>query len=141
MKLRILTVVITNRDELITSMRKAISNKGANSQKDHSIEFDSFETFKRVINLNKIQILMAIARLKPNSIKQLSKIVDREYPHVLKDCNSLEAYGFIKLVETGGARRQLTPKLIFEYDLIRIKSHIEELLPISERSNNLLLNN
>jgi predicted transcriptional regulator len=138
MKLKILNVVITTHEQFVSSMKKSLSTKVL-SQQSHTIEFDSFDTFKRVINLNKIQILMAIARLKPVSINQLSKLLDREFPHVLKDCYSLETYGFIKLEETGGARRQLTPKLIFDYDLIRVKTNIEEILPISERSNHILL--
>jgi predicted transcriptional regulator len=138
MKLKILNVVISTQEQFVSSMRKAMRTKSS-SQKNHSIEFDSFETFKRVMNLNKIQILMAIARLKPVSINQLSKFLHREYPHVLKDCNSLETFGFIRLEETGGARRQLTPKLVFDYDLIRVNTNLEEILPISERSNNILL--
>jgi predicted transcriptional regulator len=139
MKLKVLNVVISNKEQFMKSLSRALKKRGSSLDEDNTIEFDSFETFKRVINLNKIQILIAIARLKPESINQLAKLVDREYPHVLNDCNALETYGFIRLDDVGGARKQFTPRLVFDYDLIRLKTNLEEILPISERSNNLLL--
>jgi predicted transcriptional regulator len=129
MKLRALNIIISNLQQFKTNLL---------SDND-SIEFDSIETFKRVMSFNKLQILMAITRLKPESINKLAKYLAREYPHVLKDCYSLEAYGFIELKNTGDARKQLTPKLVFEYDFIRVKSELEEILPISEKSKNVLL--
>jgi len=139
MKLKILNVVISSREQFMSGLKRSISKNNLLLEEDHSIEFDSFETFKRVMTLNKLQILMAIARLRPESINQLAKMVNREYPHVLNDCNALETYGFIKLDEVGGARKQLMPKLVFDYDLIRVKTNLEEILPISERSNKVLL--
>lgn len=139
MKLKVLNVVISNKEQFMKGLSRALKKRGSSLDEDNTIEFDSFETFKRVITLNKIQILMAIARLKPESINQLAKLVDREYPHVLNDCNALETYGFIRFDYIGGARKQFKPRLVFDYDLIRLKTNLEEVLPISERSNNLLL--
>ena len=139
MKLKVLNVVISNKEQFMKGLTRALKKRGLSADEDNTIEFDSFETFKRVITLNKIQILMAIARLKPESINQLAKLVEREYPHVLNDCHALETYGFIRLDDVGGARKQFTPRLVFDYDLIRLKTNLGEILPISERSNNLLL--
>ena len=139
MKLKILNLIISNRKQFMTEARETIL-LGKNGKKDsHSIYFDSEETIKKCITTNKQQILMAIARLSPESINQLAKVLSREYPHVLKDCNFLETIGFIKYEKLKGPRKQFTPKLTFDYDIIRIKSHLEEIHPISQRSNNLLL--
>ena len=139
MKLKILNIVFDSHDEFMSDI-KNILKKGKKSQEmNESISFDSFETFKRLMTSNKLEILMAIARLRPESINQLAKQINREYPHVLKDCNSLATLGFIKLEEGDGARKQFTPKLIFDYDIIRVKSKIEEFLPITEQSNKVLL--
>ena len=139
MKLKALNVVISNREQFMSGPKKSMSESNFLFEDDYSIEFDSFETFKRLMNLNKLQILMAISRLRPESINQLAKMVKREYPHVLNDCNALETYGLIKLHEVGGARKQFTPRLVFDYDFIRVKTNLEEILPISERSNTILL--
>jgi|APGre2960657468_1045069.scaffolds.fasta_scaffold10117_4 predicted transcriptional regulator len=139
MKLKILKVIISSRKVFIADLRKAIHSGENSEEEDHSISFDSIENFKRLMTANKLEILMAIARLKPASINQLAKLINREYPHVLKDCRSLKVLGFIKLEEVGAARKQLAPMLIFDYDIIHVKSQIEEIFPITEQSNRVLL--
>jgi predicted transcriptional regulator len=139
MKLKILKVIISRRKEFLTELRNAINTSESTEEENDSISFDSIETFKRLMTANKLEILMAIARLKPASINQLAKLLNREYPHVLKDCHSLEVLGFIKLEEVGAARKQFTPTLIFDYDIIHVKSQIEEIFPITEQSNRVLL--
>jgi predicted transcriptional regulator len=140
MSLKILNINFTNREDFLYEIRGALfEGKEIENTKEDEISFDNVETFKRVISQNKLQILMAISRLKPESIYQLEKFVNRKYPHVLKDCRQLESLGFIKLIESEGAKKQLHPKLIFDYDLIRVKSEIEEVFAISEVSNQVLL--
>lgn len=139
MKLKGFNIVISSKDQFALGVKHVLKHHKSRLENNHSLEFDSFETFKRVLTINKLQILIAISRLRPASINQLAKLIDREYPHVLKDCNALESYGFISLEEMGKARKQRTPKLVFDYDFIRIKSKFEEILPISERSNKILL--
>ena len=139
MKLKILNVVISSHKKFMADLRKSVSSGEILEEENNSISFDSFETFKRLVTANKLEILMAIARLRPESINQLAKLLNREYPHVLKDCHSLEVLGFIKFEEVEGARKQFVPKLVFDYDIIHVKSKIEEIFPITEQSNRVLL--
>ncbi len=139
MKLKILNVVISSRKKFMADLRKSVSSGEILEEENNSISFDSFETFKRLVTANKLEILMAIARLRPESINQLAKLLNREYPHVLKDCHSLEVLGFIKFEEVEGARKQFVPMLVFDYDIIHVKSKIEEIFPITEQSNRVLL--
>ena len=137
MKLKILNINFKSRDEFLENTKKEILGEGI--PKKNELIFDSIETFKRVMGQNKLEILMAISRLSPDSIYGLKKLLNREYPHVLKDCRQLESLGLIQFVKSEGAKRQLRPILVFEYDLIRVNSDIEEIFPISERSNRILL--
>lgn len=139
MKLKILNVKFEGRDDFMNDIRESLFEGKDPSKGNKDLSFDSIETFKRFMSQNKLQILMAISRLKPESIYQLEKILSRKYPHVLKDCRQLEALGFIKLIEADGARKQLQPELVFDYDLIKVNSILEEIFPISERSNQVLL--
>lgn len=139
MKLKILNVVISSRKKFMADLRKSVSSGEILEEENNSISFDSFETFKRLVTANKLEILMAIARLRPESINQLAKLLNREYPHVLKDCHSLQVLGFIKFEEVEGARKQFVPMLVFDYDIIHVKSKIEEIFPITEQSNRVLL--
>ncbi len=138
-KLKGLNIVFSSHDEFMSGIKDSLFGDKAAAEENEAISFDSIETFKRLMTSNKLEILIAIARLKPVSINQLSKLINREFPHVLKDCRSLETFGFIKMLESGKAKKQLTPKLIFEYDVIRVKAKMEEIFPISEESNRILV--
>ena len=137
MSLKVLDISFMNRDEFLINTKEDILKERRPKRKE--LFFDSIQTFKKFMNQNKLQILMAISRLKPTSIYQLEKIINRKYPHVLKDCKQLAALGFINLIESNKAKKQLHPKLTFDYDFIRVRSEIEEIFPISERSNKILL--
>lgn len=139
MKLKILNIIFSSNEEFMSDLKTALFKGGNTKLANESITFDSIETFKRLMTSNKLEILMAIARFRPESIKQLAKQVNREYPHVLKDCKSLEILGFIQFDKVEGARKQFIPKRIFEYDIIRVRSHIEEIFSITEKSNKVLL--
>ena len=136
-KLKVLNIIFSSNEDFMNDLKGALSGNKLVGASD-SISFDSFETFKRVMTSNKIEILMAIARLRPESINQLAKFINREFPHVLKDCRSLETLGFIKLIDSDGAKKQFAPRLIFDYDVIRVQSKFEKFLPITQESNNIL---
>lgn len=140
MKLKILNINFRKLDDLFSEINSAINSKSPLIDKENEIYFDSLSTFQKFMSQNKLQILMAISRLKPESIYQLEKMVGRQYPHVLKDCRMLESFGFIKLVESEGVKKQLKPELIFDYDLVKVNSELIEVFNISKRSNDLLLN-
>jgi len=141
MRLEVLNINFKNRDELMSDIRGALFEGEELAHNKKEITFDSIDTFKRVISQNKLQVLMAISQLKPDSIYQLEKYVGRSYPHVLKDCRQLESLGFINLreVESAGGKKQVKPELIFEYDLIKVNAKMLEVFPISERSNRIIL--
>jgi predicted transcriptional regulator len=138
-KLKCLNVIIESHEEFMGKVYQDISNLGsAQVVSTDSISFDSYDTYKRLITNNRLEILMTIARHKPESINQLAKMVKREFPHVHKDCHALVSYGFVKLNEVSGLRKQLKPCLSFDYDVIRVNGKIKELFPISEASNRVL---
>jgi predicted transcriptional regulator len=139
MKLKILNLEITTREFFLNDVKKALTTLENTEEQNNTFHFDTLETIKKILTTNKIEILMAISRLRPQSINQLAKMLNREYPHVLKDCHTLELQGFISLIQSEGARKQFIPKLAFDYDIIRVNSIIEEIIPISEKSNQVLL--
>ena len=139
MKLKILNIKIESVEEFMNDINESLFYGKDPVPGNKCLYFDSLGTFKRLVSQNKLQILMAISRLKPQSIYQLEKILGRKYPHVLKDCRQLESLRFIKLVESTGAKKQLRPELVFDYDIIKVNTELEEIFPISERSNRVLL--
>ncbi|HAZ13818.1 MAG: hypothetical protein A2X86_14515 [Bdellovibrionales bacterium GWA2_49_15] len=139
MGLKILNIVFSSQEDFMKDVKSSLFDEKKLDHSSDTISFDSIETFKRAMSSNKLEILMAIARFHPESMNQLAKLLNREYPHVYKDCKTLETLGFIKLREMDIARKQLIPSLAFEYDIIRVQSKIEEIFPISALSNRVLL--
>lgn len=139
MKLTTLTIEFESVDTFMKDIENSLFKGKDPSVKNKSLSFDSYETFKRFMSPNKIQILMAISRLRPESVYQLEKMLNRKYPHVLKDCRQLENIGFITLNKSNKLKKQLRPSLIFDYDLIRVNSTLEQVYNISKRSNDFLL--
>lgn len=137
-KLKSLDIFISTREDFLFDAENTLT-QGAEQSKKRKMTFDSLETFNKVLSLNRIGVLKAIARLRPSSVNQLAKLLGREQPHVHKDCKYLEAMGFILLKEGGGAKKQYTPKLSFDYDIIRLKTQPEDCLLISESAVKALL--
>lgn len=142
MRLSILDIKFRSLDLLFEQTEKAVRKKKRIIDKRNELYFDSEKSFMKFMTQNKQQILKAISRLEPESVYQLAKIVNREYPHVLKDCRGLESFGFIKMVETDLSKKQVKPVLVFDYDIIKVNSKnpgMLEILNISENSNKILL--
>ncbi len=137
-KLKSLNIVFNTHDEFMSEGKEAVLTGKGLPELNESISFVSIELYRRLMTPNKLELLVAIARMKPASINQLAKLLKREFPHVHKDCRSLEFIGLIVLEDTANARKQLRPKLAFDYDLIWVKSELEEFFPISEAANKVL---
>jgi predicted transcriptional regulator len=140
MKLKTLTIKFSTNDEFLKDVKDSLFDSNHSFDEDeNSLSFDSIETFKNTLTENRLDILMAIARERPESIYQLAKYLNREHPHVTKDCKILEFLGFIVLEEAAGAKKQFTPRLVFDYDFIVVKDKMEKIFSISKKSNEILL--
>ena len=137
-KLKSLTIVFATKDQFFSEIEKVVDG---NKKHQDEMTFSSTQTFNKVLTTNRLEIIKAIARQKPRSINQLAKILRREQPHVHKDCKYLELMGFITLHKNQGAKKQYTPKLSFEYDIIRVKNENgeDDFFPITMASNQVLL--
>lgn len=140
MKLKTLNILFSSNAEFMSDLKSALFENKTSIDMTDSISFDSLDTYNKVMTPKKLQLIMAIARLKPESINHLARLLSREYAHVFKECKMLQTLGFIKLVEVGsGQKKQSQPLLAFNYDLIRVKAPIEVIFSITEESNRVLL--
>ena len=74
---------------------------------DATLAVESLETFGRVFRPTNLRLLEAITSHEPESLRELSRIVDRNPPDVLDNINELETYGLIELVEEGRSKRPI----------------------------------
>ena len=103
-----------------TAVHEAVKHgKKAIDTKDTLI-FATVAAYQKFMTEQKYVVLAAIHNLKPTSLYQLAKFVDRDFANLKRDCESLEAMGFIQLVDSGDPKGSIIPKLIFDYDAIEI---------------------
>lgn len=138
MKLKTLNIYIESTKDFMGDIRKALHGQKVLKEMKGSISCDSIENFKSLLTQNRLEILMAISREKPESVYQLAKFLNREHHHVVKDCRILEGYGFIALEEVDQTKKQYTPMLAYDYDVIRVHAKMEEYFFISEKCNKVI---
>lgn len=103
--------------EAITTIR----NKNSKVQPVNVIYFSNWTSFRNFMSLQKIEILTMISSVQPKSIYELTRLLDRSLAAVQKDCEVLERTGFITLEKQKSGRKQLLPRLKFNYDKIIVK--------------------
>lgn len=118
MKNRTLEIKFESFAEFADQVRSALSKKKKLIQKENQIFFDSIESYRKFMTIQKIEILSVIAQQKPNSIYELAKLVDRNFAAVFRDCTSLESVGFINLNDNDDNKNSKTPALAFDYGQI-----------------------
>lgn len=139
MSFKSLNIIFKEQDVFMGEIDSALNGTKELSTKSDSLLFDSPRTFWKFFTSNKMEILIAISKFDPESVYALAKLLKREPHHVLKDCNQLNFFGMINMIETEGSRKQIRPELKFSYDIIKIESDLAEVLAISQRANNYLL--
>ena len=124
MKVKTLKILFESWDSFRDRTKKElnVAAKGKNNfvQPDDVLVFDTVASYQRLMSEPKYIILAAIKNLKPGSIYQLAKMVDRDFANVLKDCEILEGAGFITLEDTGDNRKTKQPQLTFAYNAIEV---------------------
>jgi len=124
MKNKKLNVVFESWSDFKSRTKKAIrevtAGKAEHVQPQDVLVFDSIASYQRLMSEQKYMILAAIRNLKPTSMYQLAKFVERDFAKLKKDCETLEAAGFILLEDSGDNRGTKIPKLIFDYNVIEI---------------------
>lgn len=105
----------------IANIKTALKTGIPHIQPKNIIHFDSIASFRGFMTLQKIEILLMISNVKPKSIYELAKLLDRSLGAVQKDCDVLARIGFIKLQKQKTGRGSIMPKLAFDYDKIVVK--------------------
>jgi predicted transcriptional regulator len=108
-------------DEMTTELLSSLKNKTPKIQAENIIYCDNWASFRNFMSLQKIEILTMISSAQPNSIYELTRMLDRSLSAVQKDCESLEQTGFITLEKKKTGRGQITPRLKFKYDKIVVR--------------------
>jgi predicted transcriptional regulator len=119
-KIEFLEVHFQTLGDFKKEVTKALSKKMPTIQRKNHIMFDTVASFRSFMTIQKIELLTTIAVLKPSSIYELAKLVDRDFAAVLRDCTGLSSTGFINLKEMNDPKGTKVPQLKFRYGGIAV---------------------
>ncbi|MBI3036150.1 hypothetical protein HYY73_00105 [Candidatus Woesearchaeota archaeon] len=79
-----------------------------------SIGFESIDTLRKVLTPKRLELLKVIKEKLPDSIYELSKIVDRDLKSVTTDVKVLEEYWLVSLEKSEEGRMKVKPEVGFD---------------------------
>jgi predicted transcriptional regulator len=80
------------------------------------LSFENTDQLAQVFTPRAIDLLQAIAQEEPASIREATRLVDRDIKQVSENLERLEEYGIVEFVDEGRAKRPVVP-----YDEIDIQ--------------------
>lgn len=85
------------------------------------LSFENTDQLAQVFTPRAIDLLQAIAQEEPASIREATRLVDRDIKQVSENLERLEEYGIVEFVDEGRAKRPVVP-----YDEIDIQLPLRE---------------
>lgn len=116
-----LTIKFQSLDQLKKELLDLPKTKKGYIQPEDILLFESLNGFRNFMTLQKLELLAVISSANPKSVYELAKMVNRAIATVQKDCNVLASSGFIILEKEKGGRKNLAPRLKFNYDRIIVE--------------------
>jgi len=94
--------------------------EGKPVKKEKGVYFTSVEAFRKAITPKRLALLKAIKTEKPSSVRQLSKIAERDVKNVLTDIKFLEQVGLVDIKRNDEAEKEITPSVSYDKILFEI---------------------
>ncbi len=121
--MKVKKVVIEPLDEFFNDIKNAaVENKKGKSVKLDYVSFGSIEEFNKILTPKRKQLLDAVKKFKPRSLRQLAHILGRDYKNVYRNALLLEKAGFLELRKEGNI---LVPEVPYDEIDIKIKVGVE----------------
>ena len=107
MKVKRIIINIQSQDEFFKELKSKVAEISANIKKgiikpvDYAtVSFPSLAEMRSTFTPNRLKLLSVIRHSKPGSVYELSKILDRDRRHIMKDINLLKNLGIIEVKRT-----------------------------------------
>lgn len=93
--------------------------KGGPAKKEKGVYFTSVEAFRKALTPRRLELLRAIKTQRPSSVRNLSKIMERDIKNVSTDIKFLEQVGLVDTKKNTEGEKGITPfvnydKILFE---------------------------
>jgi len=122
MKIKNVRLDIQSEEEFMTEAKKAMkaAASGKKVMPQSVISFESLKTMRKFITDERLRILKAIKKNKPESIYELAKLLKRDTKNVSNDVHYLSELGLIEIKKTKDGRQKTKPVVEYEKILVEI---------------------
>ncbi|MEW6715352.1 MAG: hypothetical protein AB1306_09725 [Nitrospirota bacterium] len=122
MKIKNVRLDIQSEDKFIAEAKEAVkaAAKGKPVTPQSVISFESLKTMRKFITDERLRILKAVRKYKPDSIYNLAKILHRDAKNVTDDVYYLAELGLIEIKKTKDGRQKTKPIVDYEKILVEI---------------------
>ncbi|MBI4699447.1 MAG: hypothetical protein HY758_11245 [Nitrospirae bacterium] len=122
MKIKNVRLDIQSEDEFIAEAKNAMkaAAKGRAVTPQSVISFESLKMMRKFITDERLRILKAVRKNKPESIYELAKLLKRDNKNVSDDVHYLSELGLIDIKKTKDGRQKTKPVVEYEKILVEI---------------------
>jgi predicted transcriptional regulator len=120
MSARRLNIGIRSSAERSKALREAVRRvaRSDHTAQEPGLYFESVEELRHSLTEKRLELLLAIARHRPESVHKLAGLLGRDYKNVTTDITLLERLGLVRLGIGSGKGRAQTPTV--PYDEIHV---------------------
>ena len=95
------------------------ARKGQKVARSQGIYFTSLEAMRKILTEKRLELLHTIKEKEPESVYELSKIVNRDIKNVNEDLELLKSIGLVNMTRVRRGRQRLIPRV--NYDKIQLE--------------------
>jgi len=123
MKIKNVRLDIQSEDDFIAEAKEAMKAvaKGKKIDRQSVISFESLKAMRKFITDERLRILKAIKKYKPDSIYALAKLLKRDAKNVTDDVHYLSELGLIEIQTTKEGRQKTKPVVEYEKIMVEIR--------------------
>jgi predicted transcriptional regulator len=103
------------------AFEQALGDDAPEEDAPRRLSFENTDQVAQVLTPRAIDLLQAIAQEEPASIREATRLVNRDIKQVSENLERLEEYGIVEFVNEGRAKRPVVP-----YDEIDIQLPLRE---------------
>jgi len=108
MKLKKVRIFVESLEKTSDRWEKALQGRVSSTSNEEIITVSSWEILGKILSPPRLQVLSAVASLRPKSISALAKAMHKDFKNIYSDVKFLADLGLIDLRVTG-ARRTMAP--------------------------------
>jgi len=120
MRARRLNIGIRKSAERSEALRDAMRRiaRGDRASQEIGLYFENADELRQILTEKRLELLLAISRDRPASVRELAGLFGRDYKNVSMDITLLERLGLVRLGARGGKGRAQAPTV--PYDEIHV---------------------